>query len=176
MNFFFSRIFPLIFLCVGAGILFAGIRQVVHASSSDDWPSVPGVVRSASVEYETDSDGAGTYRAEVLYGYSVEGVEQLANRVTFGDFGSSDPGRAQRIVNRYPTGTEVDVHFDPADPTRAVLEPGVHGSTWLLPGFGAIFFLAGGAMAVFLPRAMRRKRERAADGYDGPRYEYEEAG
>jgi hypothetical protein len=177
MNFFFGRIFPLIFLLAGAGILFAGMRQVIHASASDGWPVAAGEVRSSSVEYDTAADGAGTYRAEVLYAYSVDGVDQLANRVAFGDFGSSDPGRAQRIVNSYPAGAEVTVHYDPDDPARAVLEPGVHGSTWLLPGFGAIFFVAGAAMAVFLPRALRRQRGAAAgDVYDGPRHEYDEAG
>ena len=175
MNFFFDRIFPLIFLLAGGGILFAGLKQVVHADASSGWPSVAGEVRAASVEYETDSDGAGTYRAEVLYAYEIEGVQQLANRVAFGDFGSSDPGRAQRIVNRYPEGSAVTVHYDPDEPSRAVLEPGVHGSTWMLPGFGALFFTAGLLMAIFLPRAIRKSdRAKAGDAYDGPRYEADE--
>ena len=176
MNFFFARIFPAIFLLAGGGILFAGVKQVVHASASDGWPSVAGEIRSSSVEYETDSDGAGTYRAEVLYAYVVDGVDHLANRVAFGDFGSSDPGRAQGIVNRYPAGTQVTVYHDPGDATLAVLEPGIHGSTWMLPGFGAVFFVAGALMAVFLPRALRRQRQgKLGEAYDGPRYEYEDA-
>ena len=172
MKVFFGRVFPLIFVIAGGGIVIGGVLQLMQASASTAWPQVDGRVRTSEVEYRTDSDGDGSYYAEVLYGYTVEGVEYYANRVAYGDFGSSDPGFAKRTVNRYPAGSAVMVHYDPASPERAVLEPGIHGRTWLLPGFGTIFLAAGLAMAVFLPRALRRQAAVAAgDAYDGPRYE-----
>lgn len=163
MEFFFGRVFPLIFLLFGAGALFLGVRDLDRAGASADWPAVRGTVESSRVESSTDDDGT-TYGAEVLVRYEVAGAEYLSNRVRFGEFSSSDPGPAQRTVRRYPVGAEVAVHYDPADPELAVLEPGVHGASWALPGFGLVFLAAGLLMAWYLPRRMRATRAQREGG------------
>jgi hypothetical protein len=59
---------------------------------------------------------------------------------------------AQREADRYPVGAAVTVHYDPADPGRAVLVPGVGWSDLttrlLLAGLLALFALIFGVVAL----------------------------
>jgi len=157
MRLFFSRLFPLPFIVVGALTLYLGGRSVYRAKESVTWPMTEGRIQNSTVEYHRGSKGSGTYRAEVLYTFTVEGQIYRGNRVAFGDYGSSNPSHSQHIVNRYPKGAVVPVRYRPTEPDICLLEPGVQGQTWFLPGFGLVFFLAGTLMAVFLPRALKKQ-------------------
>lgn len=155
-DFFFGRIFPIPFLLVGVITLFIGLRGAWRAQASTDWPVAYGEVRSSKVDQHSDSDGT-TYHAEVLYHFVVDGVEYLGNQVAFGDYGSSNPSHAQKIVNQYPAGETFAVSYHPDDPEVSVLDPGVKMQVWLLPGFGLIFFAIGSVVWVMVPRASRRR-------------------
>ncbi len=157
-EFFFSWIFPYIFVAVGLGVGYFGVRGLVRAEASEDWPTAQGRVVASSLETHTSRDDGGTtYHAEVLYEFTVDGVVYNGNKVTYGSYGSSNPSHARRILNRYPKGVDVTVHYQPGDPETCVLEPGRSPATWFLPVFGAIFLGAGMLMAVFIPRLFRRK-------------------
>ena len=155
MKFFFSRIFPLIFVVVGAIVLFFGVRGLIRANASVDWPTAQGKVIACSVESSSDDDGT-TYHAEILYEFSVDGTTFNGNRVAYGDYGSSSPSHARSIVNRYPKGKSVTVCYMPEDPEECLLEPGLKAQSWFPPGFGLIFFVIGSLMLVFLPKLMRK--------------------
>jgi hypothetical protein len=47
---------------------------------------------------------------------------------------------AERVVARYPAGGEVDVHYDPKDPTTAALESATGGASWLLVAIALFCF------------------------------------
>lgn len=155
MKFLFARIFPLPFIIVGLAILLFGIKSIVDAQESENWPASEGTIQNSAVEYHSDSDGPGTYHAEVFYQFSVNGQMRSGKTVAFGDYGSSDPSHAQEIVNRYPKGAPVKVYYKSDDPGVCVLEPGMKTQAWFMPGFGAIFFVVGSLMFVFLPKLMR---------------------
>jgi hypothetical protein len=157
MNLFFSRIFPWPFILIGAVTVYFGFRSLQRAQASATWPTVQGLVKNSSVEYHSDDKGGGTYHAEVWYTFTVNGTTFSGNRVAFGDYGSSNPSHAQSIVNRYPKGKLVAVYHNPEKPEVCVLESGVQGQVWFLPGIGFVFLVAGSSMAVFLPRAMRKQ-------------------
>ena len=67
---------------------------------------------------------------------------------------SNDPSHAQGIVERYPKGIAVAVRYRPSDPETAVLEPGLQGQAWFVPGFGLVFLLLGVGLVVALPRLL----------------------
>lgn len=157
-RFFFKRIFPLPFLIIGACVLFFGFRSMGRAKASLEWPSVNGVVASSEIDKKRGDNGT-TYSAEILYDYEVGGVTYSSNRVGYGDFGSSDPSWARKVVNRYPQGKEVTVYYMPDKPEESTLEKGVHKKTYLLPAFGSVFFLAGLAMFVYLPKLIAKQAE-----------------
>lgn len=169
MKIFFSRIFPLIFVVVGASVAFFGIRGLVRAKTSLNWPSTQGKVVESSVERQRSSGSNGsstTYHAEILYEFTVDGTTFNGDRVAYGDYGSSSPSHARRIVNHYPKGKSVTVHYMPSNPEECLLEPGIKGQSFFLPGFGLIFFTVGSLMAIFLPRVMRKQEitEQGAEG------------
>lgn len=156
-KFFIGRIFPLPFILAGGAVLAFGLRNVNRANSSTHWPTAEAVIRESRVASHSGNKGGTTYSAEVRYEFTVAGVVHSGDSVGFGDFGSSDSDKYRRIVNRYPVGSKTKVSYMPEDPSVVVLEPGVKGQTWFLPGAGAVFFLAGCAMAVFLPRTLRKQ-------------------
>ena len=157
MRFFFTIIFPWIFILVGGGILFAGVTNLRNASGSKSWPTVPGKVMISELDRHRSDKGSTTYSATVVYDYRVEGTTYSAKRVSFGSGSSSNPAGARTVLNKYKLGTEVTVHYSAKEPSLAVLEPGVTGSTMLLPGIGGVFFLIGCGLAFGLPAAMRKQ-------------------
>jgi hypothetical protein len=56
---------------------------------------------------------------------------------------SSSAQYARGILDRYPVGKKVSVHYSPGDASDAVLETGIHGGTWICLGVGASFALIG---------------------------------
>jgi hypothetical protein len=166
MRFFFLRVFPLPFILVGALTLYFGGRSVYRARDSAAWPLTDGRIQNSAVEYRRGDKGGGTYHAEILYTFTVDGQTHSGNHVAFGDYGSSNPSHAQSIVNRYPKDSVVPVRYLPSDPDLCVLEPGLKGQTWFLPGFGLVFLVSGILMAVFLPKLIKKQMdtEQGAEG------------
>ncbi len=158
-----TKCFLSIFILIGAVIIFFGVRVVIHAYASSGWPKVGGKVVSSSVESKRGNKGGVTYHAEVLYEYSVADQTYSSDTIAFGEYGSSDPARARKIVNRYPPRSGVVVYYAPDDPSKSVLEVGVSAKTFFLTGFGLIFFCVGLGMFIFMPAQMRKSIERAQE-------------
>jgi uncharacterized protein DUF3592 len=136
-------IIGIIFASVGAGMVTWSVLTLVESVGSHRWQTTEGVIIASRVHEEPGVEGL-TYRPKVLYRYSVNGSEHVASRTKFGDGVSlSWSSPARQIVRTYPVGTAVTVHYNPADPADAVLEPGVNG--WILSeiAFGVMFALVG---------------------------------
>jgi hypothetical protein len=61
----------------------------------------------------------------VEYGYRVGGRDYYGARVAFTPDIAGGRELADATVQRYPKGSPVTVHYDPANPSLAVLEPRV---------------------------------------------------
>ena len=159
-EFFFGRIFPLPFLLIGAVTLYFTGSNPLQAYASTSWPVAQGKIEQSVVKASYSSAGSRTfrpetYKAEVDYRYTVAAVSFVGHRVAFGDYGSSDPTDAEEVVSRYPTGSNIEVRYDPASPEESVLDPGIKIQAFFAPAAGLAFLLAGLVMAFFLPRAFR---------------------
>ena len=164
MQFFFSRIFPLIFIIAGGTVGYFGFKNLINAEKSSQWPSVGGRVVSSAVEthHSSGKNSSTTYHAAITYEFRVKGDSFTGDRVAYGDYGSSNSSHARGIVNRYPVNTKVKVYYMPGNPSECLLEPGLHAQAFFMPAFGLIFFGAGILMAFFLPRAMKKEAEKSA--------------
>jgi hypothetical protein len=89
------------------------------------WPVTRGVIISseAAVKVELNMEGRDRYHKmpEVRYTYSVAGRPYTGKRLTYAIHSMNDQ-KAEMIVAFYPVGKEVDVHYDPKDPSHACLE------------------------------------------------------
>ena len=155
-NFQFSIIGAL-FALIGIGMTVWGIGILKDAKASTSWPTVQGEITGSRIDKSTSRDSDGhtdtTYRADVTYRYAVEDAEYTGDTVSFGEYGSDRRSHADRIVKRYPVGKEVKVHYDPEKPEKAVLEPGVTWSSYLVLGMG--LFFTGGGLAFCYSRRWR---------------------
>jgi hypothetical protein len=133
----------LVFALPGIGVFSSGIRDLNQAKASVDWPTSPGKVLSSTVKQERDNDGDTYYHAEVVYEFKVNNTTYSSKRIAYGDYGSSNPSHAQKIVNRYPQDKNVTVHYMPSNPKECLLEVGVKGQAYCIPTFGLLFFTVG---------------------------------
>lgn len=151
---FFSAVSTAAVVIAGAGlvVLALGLWRLWRAARTRGWAPVPGTIEAAEVEELPGPEGAAgpLYRARVRYRYTPPGgPPRTGTRVSLEEVALSAPGPARAVVARYPPGAAATVHVDPADPARAVLEPGVSGASALLPAVGAgLLGLAAGMGAI----------------------------
>jgi hypothetical protein len=132
-------------------LLWAARRQVAEASG---WQQTAGRIVSSTVEhYRQRVGGARTgslatfYEAVVEYDYSVSGHDYHSTRVSFGGKSAGSQQMAEAAAARYPEGSQVMVHYDPKNPSEAVLEVRIaQGVTWIVVAiafFGLAIFFSG---------------------------------
>jgi hypothetical protein len=145
---------PVVIIAASLGVLVllffvAGWRLSRRAA---DWPLVRGtVLKSGTEKIEKRQSGRTTiqHTPAVEYGYRVNDVDYVSCQIKLGVALSSSQSYAAGVVARYPQGSVVDVHYDPANPANAALEnpTGMH---WLLLVVAAaLFALAAHQAGVF---------------------------
>lgn len=120
----FVYLIPLVCIALGA----AGIIQYLHnrhqARASARWPTVAGTITQSKLAVEFDEDGDEAYRADIRFAYRVGGREFEGSKVKWGWTAVyAWRSRAAAALAEYPIGKAVTVHYDPAQPTTAVLDP-----------------------------------------------------
>lgn len=111
--------------CFGLLLLLAVIAGRRAARAAADWPAVSGQIVVSEVEsihkYE-DGRSRTTYAPAVEYAYQVHGNDYRGRQIKFGIGVSGSRGFAEKVITRYPLGSAVEVHYDPANPSNAALE------------------------------------------------------
>ena len=165
-----------VFLAVGLGLIFSGVSNMMTAKSSESWPSVQGVVLKSKVSVDNSGDGT-TYGADVIYRYKVSGESYKGDKVTISEVSTSSRNRARKIVKRYRKGKKVTVYYDPGEPKTSVLERGLSGSSWFMPGLGSLFFLVPLGILIYVEKEYRKeereekkKKERHSGDFVKHRY------
>ena len=94
-------------------------------------------------------------RIKVEYTFEAAGQVHRGTRISYTLIWGN--GFTQALEARYPTGTKVEVHYDPSDPTRSVLE------TRIPPLYWVVFVVSLVALSWGIARWKREaRRERAA--------------
>jgi hypothetical protein len=133
------------------GLLWGARR---HAAEASGWPVTGGRIVSSTVEhYRTRVGGArsGTlttfYEPVVEYSYRVNAREYHSTQLSFGGKAAGGEQVAQTKAAQYPPGADVVVHYDPKNPSNAVLDVKVaYATPWLviaLVFFGLALFFSG---------------------------------
>jgi len=120
-------------ICVVIGLVFGYFTKdmVAEARESENWPSVTGSVVASEISSYVDRSEGKTqtmYSAYVEAVYEVDGARYTTTSVDLaGSSSTSVRSLAGRQVDRFPVGASVPVYYDPNDPGRGVLTPGM---TW----------------------------------------------
>jgi hypothetical protein len=136
-------------LTVGALVALAhGVWMAWVATSSRGWPTAPGQILEARVESRriapADLGVPEKHRAAVRYRYTVHGEDFEGTRVSFGDFiWTQFRLSAARLVAELDPGAVVAVYYDPSQPKRAVLRPGINLSLAVVPTVALLPLIVG---------------------------------
>lgn len=145
----FPSLFIGLFVLIGVAILAFALRSLHQAKAAADWPVVQGRIVTSDFKESSDDDGT-TYKVEVSYTYSVNGVDQTGKRIAFGYSGSSAQKFHREIHNALKVGADIGVRYRPEEPSVSVLSYGINNAIIFLLIFGAIwtFFSLGMAALV----------------------------
>lgn len=128
-----------------------------------EWPVCSAVVSGASLEKKSRNTfrrnifgGRGqvsVYQPVITYTYTVGGRAYQGSRYRNawpGEWAAPNPAEAEAVLDGYPPGKTVQVHYDPADPARACLElepshAGVQVTRW----FGLLLLAAAAVLLAF---------------------------
>lgn len=124
-------------LGLGVGLIVYTLRSAALGRISLAWPSVTGEVSRALLVQEESGEGP-LYRPSVSYRYSVDGRIYAGSNAFFGSrFGIPLRASVSARVSRLSSEGHVPVFYDPQDPSRSVLDPGLH---WPLAASAATGF------------------------------------
>lgn len=119
------------------------------------WTQTLATVVESEAVWGTHSKGgrtARTWLARFTYQYEVCGQVYRGKRIAF--YRSCTGSCAQELVARHPSGSLVQVYYDPAQPAEAVMDRSFR-ALWLLPFF-AVLCLALAVVFFKLPTLLAR--------------------
>jgi hypothetical protein len=123
---------------LGLGLVWSALRHRRFATAAANWPKTESTVITSDIAVETDRDSRGnptTYHVpRIHYAYNVNGRIYEGSRVRFGDVRFTREQGAREILQRYASGSTVDVRYDPARPEEATIETGKPGRAKMILG------------------------------------------
>jgi hypothetical protein len=152
----FAFLLPLaaIAFAIAALVQYVLNRRVARASLA--WPVTPGTITASMVEIESkiehESDTRDRvverFRPHVAYAYRVGSADYHSSTLTWGGIAlHGDSDSAEKVTRKYPVGAGISVHYDPDDPSNAVLEPQNRRGSAMMLVVAALF---GGVGLLFL--------------------------
>lgn len=131
-------------LLFGLVLIGRGRRSRRIGRESGLWPMADGTILTATVAKSSGGQNRLYHVPRVTYSYAVGSRQYVGNVIFPGieQFGLGSNFQSHARADRYPVGKIVTVHYDPGDPTVAVLEPTEIGGARNIFG-GAILLLLG---------------------------------
>ncbi|ROZ62573.1 DUF3592 domain-containing protein [Ramlibacter sp. WS9] len=155
----------------GAFLLVRNVPMIVEGWQSRSWPVAVGAVKeSAALSKPIVASGrrgtVGTHVVRLRYEFAVDGRTFTGTRQSLDDVGIiKSEEQSLREADALPAGSPVRVFYDPGDPARSLLTPGVPIGGVISGVFGLLLIAGGSALvAVGLHlrshHAKRRKMRR----------------
>lgn len=131
----FAYAIPAASVALGSVFAFKSLSALRQSRACAHWPAVPGWVVRAQGKRTLADDGEARFSDfSVLYTYRVNDRDYRGTRLHAGE--PAPLGRVtEETVEKYRTGANVTVYYNPDDPEDAVLEP--KSFRRVLPGFAA---------------------------------------
>ena len=145
---------------IGSFVSVVSSKILAEREAAACWSVAPGMIVEAQVESVRASKGGKQFRARVRYLYDIVGNRYESTRYAFFPLASSDIETQQAVLDRFSLGSPVDIHYNPRDPDKAVLDVEFAFfpwsiMLWLLP------LLALGGVLLFVVNACCRPAPKA---------------
>ncbi len=122
-----------ILICLVFAALFGvwnvgAVKIYRKAVQSEKWVRTTATVTELEVQSDYTKRRGTTYKIHCRYVYEVNGAEYVGSTIKISPFRNKVDYPSERvdwISERYPVGSKCDVWYNPADPSDAVLEPGI---------------------------------------------------
>ncbi|MFX0211429.1 MAG: DUF3592 domain-containing protein [Candidatus Hodarchaeota archaeon] len=124
---------------VGLILFYAFIKCLRLGLGSKNWPKVEGEIVSSSIV--EDDEG---FKPEISFTFNVYGVDYTGSAYNPNELvARSIVGKisAEKKIAEYPVGKTVEIYYNPDDPRKAVLEPGISKDTFFFLLGAGLFFL-----------------------------------
>lgn len=138
-------------------ILVALVVKLVEVRRVKRWPETTGKVVASRVQSRRNEQGDPGYDFHdtevtnepfVQYEYAVGSQKYRCSRI---DIGEKTSGfELEAILDRYPVGAEVTVYYNPADPSKAMLERDLPRVAYLGMGCLLVVFVGGPLLAMLV--------------------------
>ncbi len=114
-------------LAVAAAVLVAlALAERARCRAMMTWPVVKGVVAVTGLDDERRVHRHAArlmHIPTIAYRYAVGGADHIGSRISNRDIVFEREDEAMQFLSRFPSGTAVDVHYNPAAPNEALLQP-----------------------------------------------------
>ncbi len=137
----------------GAALLSFGVRGLVRAYASSQWPTTVGKITSSFLDTSADAD-----IARIRYEYTVNGATFTGDRIAYGDFLTNTSSRARYVVRKYPEEMAVTVHYMVDNPDESLLDTGIKLRALFMPGVGLILIALSVILRITLFNETAEKR------------------
>lgn len=122
----------LVLVLCGALLVGIGLFTLLRYKVGGDWPQAAGVIESSEVVPEKHFEGDQFYRPVLRYRYSAPGGSYVGDKLATTGRLYPKEAAAKKVAARYPVGATVMVHYNPADPSEAILEHEFAGGFWFI--------------------------------------------
>ncbi|AKS41719.1 hypothetical protein WM2015_1347 [Wenzhouxiangella marina] len=149
---------------MGLWLLSDRLVLVQQGLASRSWPQVSGQVEALELVPLRSGRLRPNWRIEISYRYRAAGRDYRGERIRIDDAGRRLNAEQRALAEqRYAAGQAVTVFHAPAEPDRALLEPGVGRRAWLGLGL-ALAMLAISALFWFVPTRIENSDPSTATG------------
>jgi hypothetical protein len=140
-------IWGVVLLLIGVGFSSYGYYLLIDGKATEDWSAATGQVTQCEVETKTTYRRKRTqheYLLHLSYQYVVDGQTYTSSRYSHsGGYRSSSERACRDEAAKYPVGSSVEVFFNPANPSDAILVRGVTDGDYALFVVGLVLIVVG---------------------------------
>lgn len=98
----------------------ATVQLFLKAKEVESWPTTQGTIVRSEMAVMLDN-----YKVHIEYVYQVDGKSYRSPEVRTRGTAGKHRSDVAPLILKYPVGQEVQVYYNPANPSDAYLEPGV---------------------------------------------------
>lgn len=131
----------IVILVISIAAVVTGVSMMSASGTARGWPVVTGkiVERGVGPATTTGASRAGRYvEPRVTYTYTVDGKHFAGHRIALAA-NAYDEDQARQVANELPDS--VEVHYNPSDPSDALLQPSAIGMSILILIVGGLGLL-----------------------------------